>query len=152
MALCFRCTFLCFALPILLCLPHTGPGDGLCRQTLSAVLQWEMEACLHLHICHILYVRKLQANPHSQILGCFFCHGWYWAELSPALSILSLLTNSTFGESIVFPWGTEELVVQKATVPFRNLTFEQDETRNIYLRGQPHFRDKISHSGLLSPL
>lgn len=32
--------------PIPLRLPHTCPGDGLCRQTLSAVPQRETEACL----------------------------------------------------------------------------------------------------------
>lgn len=105
-------------------------------------------------LAHVSYFvcEETTSKPSHQILGSFFCHGWYWAELSPAFSILPLLTNSTFGKSIVFPWGTEGLVVQKATVPFKNLTFEQDETRIISLRGQPHFRDKIPHSGLLCPL
>lgn len=33
----FSCTFLCFVLPHSTPPPHTCPGDGLCRQTLSAV-------------------------------------------------------------------------------------------------------------------
>lgn len=55
--------------PIPLRLPHTCPGDGLCRQTLSAVPQWETEACLHFAHVSCFVCEATTRNPSSVRYG-----------------------------------------------------------------------------------
>jgi hypothetical protein len=104
--------FLCFTLLVLPRLPCTCPGDGLCRQTLSVVPQWETEACLTLHMWCFLAWRRLQMTPHRLDISLFFCHGntqvWVLSTFHPYF----ISTNSIFDESAVSIWGREEFVVQ----------------------------------------
>ena len=115
MTLGFSCTLLCFALPHSTPPPSHMPwrwivqADTVCCPSVG---DWGLPSlCTRVMFCMWGdYTQPLI----SQIWGCCSCHGWQWAEQSPALSSLPLLSHSTFGKSIVSSWGIEESAVQKA--------------------------------------